>query len=519
MAEVTSHQKKEVALETKFFRNWQGTFTQASRHAIPEDRFYNLENLIPIGYANAHSVPNISGQLVDYAADTVYWSKYLNLNGTDYLFNLTTTGKVFAYAIGGASTFINGGHLLSGAGSRVVQWKNSIALFIDSTGYYYFDPTGPTFAQITGTGVPGAGNAIAVFSGRVWIANGRVITISGVDDYTAPSFLVANGAAFLNLTDAQIRSSVVELWPQNGYLYVVSASAINAIADVYVPSGASPPTPVFTNVNIQSIIGTDQPASIHAMDRLMIFGNRYGAYALYGVDAQRLSSDIDGTWQWVDFTQAISGGAVVVQNILCAALLIKRANDPIFGSNTVIAMWFQDNQGNEKWWFANYGAVTLIASAITNNAPALFAFIGNKLYQLFLDTTTAPNGVMSTALWSMDDPLADKQVLRAGFEASIATSGISPFTMTLDSLNGGSTAILLNNAAFITWENNSGTPVLWQNNALAFVSWINGAYQLYSGPTIGGFQKYQGITVNTGGAVCELSGIFMDYKRRARWQQ
>lgn len=526
MAQPPVMEKGEVQLRNKTFREWDSVNTQANRSSIPEKSFYNLENMIPVGDANILSVPNISAALADYALDTIYWSESVNLGGTEYIISFATNGKVFAYNIAGGSTQINSAlTLLSGANSRLSQWKQQIILFVDATGYYYWD--GATFAKLTGANIPTFGDDIAVAFNRVWILQGRVLRFSGIDGFGtgAPPipdatdyWATANGAGAVNLTDPAMRSAVVRLKAQNGYLYLVGASYINAISDVYVPSGAVPPTPVFTNLNIQALIGTDQAPSLHAYDRLLMFASRYGAYSLFGVSALKKSDDIDGTWKYIDFTQMISGGAVVVQNILCSAFLLKRNADPIFGSNTVLAMWFPRNNGKpDRWWFANFGSLTMIVSAMKNNAPALFGFIGNKLYQLFSDANSAPTGQIMSALWGMEDSLADKQCIREGFEVTVQTAGPNPFTMTLDTVNNQSAVVTLNNPALIGWINNSNQLVQWQNNLLAIVGWYSGAYLLYSGDEAGGYQKYVGLTVNTGGAICTFSAMYIDYKLKARW--
>lgn len=520
MTQPASMTKGEEPRRTKQFREWKGVFTQSSRSAMPEDRFYDLTNAMPIGNANLSTVPEKSAVLVDYGTDTVYWSQYVNRGGTDYLIQLCSNGKVFAYNLAGGSAQINGGGtLLSGSASRLAQWKNQIILFVDSTGYYYWD--GATFAKLAGANVPTAGDDIAVYAGRVWIVSGRVVRFSGVDGFGGGApvipdatdyWAIANGAGALNLTDPTLRSSVTRLWSQNGYLYIIGNSSINAISDVYVPSGAVPPTPLYTNLNIQSIIGTDQPGSLFALDRLLMFASRYGAYALYGVSAQRQSADIDGTWKYIDFTQVISGGQVIVNNILNAALLIKRLNDPVLGSGPVLAMYF-----DEKWWFANYGALTWVTSAIKNNAPALYGFIDNKLYQLFADTTTTPAIRAMTPLWPMEDALADKQVIRAGFEATL-TSFSGTFSLSVDTVNFQYSVVTLNAPNTIQWINNSNIVVQWINNLLAVVDWFSGAYLLYDGSAPGGFSKYVGLTLNgSAGVAGQLSSFYMDYKLKARW--
>lgn len=512
---------KEEPKRTKHFREFKGCFTRSTRQSIPDDRFYNLENLIPIGHSNIHTVPDKGAPLNDYGNDNVYFSQYANLNNVNYLVVFTTNGKVFSYNIdSNINTQINGpANLLSGSLSRMSQWKNSQWLFIDSSGYYSYD--GVTLSKITGPGVPSSGNDIAVYGNRIWIASGRLLTVSSLDDFSAASFLASNGAQTINLTDPDIRAGIVRLWPQNGYLYYFANSTIGAISDVYIPAGAVPPTPVMTRENIQGIIGTDQPASIFSYDRYVMFATRYGVYALLGITAQRVSDDIDGTWQYIDFSQQISGGQVVIRNILNAAFLIKRKSDPVFGSNTVLPMWFPNSDGSDnRWWFSNFGQVNFIVSAIVSGAPALFGFIGNVLYQLFGGdpTSTAPATQAMSALWAMEDPLADKQVIRAGFEVA-TTSLAGSFTISVDGPTGTIPVPNLSTPSNpVIWVNNSGNIVQWQNNSLLIVNWYNATFLLFNGSAPGGYSQYVGLTLSGSvNNVYELDSLIMDYKLRAKW--
>lgn len=500
--------KEEEPRQTKVFREWKGVNTRSSRNTLPEDAWYNLENMQPIGDGNILTCNNISASLHDYALDLIYWFQYVNVLGVDYQLLFSTGGKVFAYNIGTlASAQIATG--LSGAGSRVAQWKNTQALIIDASGYYHWD--GTTFAIIAGAGVPASGTDIAVAFGRVWIVQGRLVTFSGADDYTAPAFTVANGAGSLALTDPTLRSTVTRLYAQNGYLYIVGNTSINAISDVYVPVGAAPPTPLFTNTNLQAIIGSDQPGSFFPLNRGLMFANRYGAWALYGVQAERISEDIDGTWKYINTTLGVSGGAAVSNNIICAGFLVQRLNDPIFGSNTVVAMY-----SDKKWWFANYGALTFIGQGIVNNQPALFGLKANKLYQLFADASTGPTTVLTSALWPMDDSLADKEIIRAGFEVTVSLFSGS-FGMTVDTVNQKYSAVNLTSTGNVAWVNNTGQAVTWRNNVSAIVSWFSISYLLYNSVSPGVFGKYVGVTITATGSIYQFSAVDLDYKVRARW--
>jgi hypothetical protein len=511
-------EKGEAPRRTKIFRKFKGVVNNSARNALPDDAWWYLENMQPIGDANVQTVPALSSALYNYTTHTIYWAGYANVGGVDYIISFSSDGYVYAWNIV-AQTNTQIGSGFSGAGSRLSQWKNTDLLVVDTTGYYYWAGTG-TLTKLTGTGVPTLSSGtidIAVAFGRVWILAGRLLTFTGAngfDDGTVSGtnyFLPANGAGTVNLTDPTIRSTLTRLQAQNGYLYIIGPTGINCISDVYVPSGASPPTPLFTNLNIQAIIGSDQPGSIFAMNQALNFTNRFGAWSLYGTNANKISSDIDGTWKYINFSQAISGGQCVVNNILCSAFLIQRLNDPEWGSNTVLAM----NHDN-KWWFANFGALTFVCSGIVSNEPTLFGFLGNQLYQLFANTSVGPETILQTPLWPMEDELADKQVIRAGFEVTISTFSGS-FGMTIDTVSGSSQAVTLATSGNVGWQNNAGNIVAWENNALNPVAWFTGEYLLYNSTSPGVYGKYVGATISASASIYQFSAANMDYKLRARW--
>jgi hypothetical protein len=500
---------EEQPRQTHIFRKFKGVVNNSARNALPEDAWFYLENMQPIGDANVVSVPGFGPTLATYA-NIVYWSQYANVGGVDYIINFPVDGTVWAYAIV-AQTNTQIGSGFSGSASRIAQWKNTELLVIDSTGYYNWPGTG-TLTLISGTGVPTSGTDIAVAFGRVWIVQGRLLTFSGANDFSAASFLVANGAGSLALTDPTLRNNVTRLSAQNGYLYIISATAINAISDVYVPANANPPTPLFTNLNIQAIIGSDQPASVFAMNQALVFCNRYGAWYLYGTDANKISTDIDGTWQYLDFSQQISGGQAVINNILCTAFLIKRLNDPIFGSQALLALYH-----DQKWWFAyNFGA-TLVTSAVVNNVPTLFLFSGTQMVQCFVAGVTPLRTQLWTPLWPLDDELADKQVIRAGFEANVTNiSGL--FFLSIDSENGSEPTLSSSGNSNVVWQNNLLNTVTWQNNLLVTVQWLSNGYELFNATSPGVYGKYIGGRIQATSSAWQFSAFNFDYKLRARWK-
>lgn len=495
----------------KIFREFGGINTQSQRTAIGDTDFAWLENIQPVGLANLRTVPNISSELIDYSASPVYWAQSCNIANTEYIIVFSSNGKVFAYNVAAnTSSQINApATLLSGSGSRMAQWKGGtagVALFIDSTGYYYWD--GTTFAKITGAGVPSSGSDIAVYSNRVWIVSGRILYFSAADDYTATGWAGGSGAGFNNLTDSTLRSDVQRLYAANGYLYIFGLTSVNVISDVRVPTGAT--APIFTNLNIQSIVGTDQPASVFTWGRTLMLATRYGVYGIDGVDAQRISANIDGTWQQLDFTQALSGGAVMINNILTAATLVKWV-DPYGTARSLIAM-FADG----KWWFGNMGdSLARIVSAMRNNTPTLYGFINNKLYRLFSETTTSPAVQVKTALWSMGDSIRDKQVIRVGFETTV-TQSTGTFTATIDTQGSELPVDISSTIGRVVWLNNDIVPLNWTNNVSNIIYWVNSNYNLFNGDATA-WGKYLGSTFESSSASYQLSGFIIEYEFRARW--
>jgi len=500
----------------KVIRDFKGMVTKAYRTALNDDEFSRLENLQPVGYGNMRAVKAPSAALVDYAADTIYASQSVNVGGTEYLINFSTTGKAFAFNIAtNVSTTIKTG--LSGTLTRVAQWKNTIALFIDSTGYYSWD--GTTFTTIAGTGVPTSGSDIAVYAGRVWVVSGRVLSFSAADGYTTTdqaggtsSWASANGSSFVNLTDSTIRNDVKRLFATAEYLYIFAASSINIISDVRVPAGVTPPSPIFTNTNINALIGAVDPLSVVAFGRSILFSNRYGFFQLNGVQVKRLSEDIDQTFNQIDFSQAISAGTCVMSNILIACFLFKW-NDPASATaRTVIGCNF-DN----KWYLSfQVASMTLVSTGFLNNVPTLFGFAGNKLYRLFDDANASIATRAETALWDGDDSTLTKQAIRFGIELTLGASA-SGFMFGVDNEQGfGGSNGLSTVVSPVTWVNNSGGVVTFVNNSALPVTFYSVSYTAaYSAADQYG--KYLGETLTGTAAGYVLSALILEYEERARW--
>ncbi len=391
---------------------------------------------------------------------------------------------------------------------------------------------------------PESGNWIAVYAGRVWVATGRTVVFSGPNDYTAPSWDVAQGAGEFVIDDETLIGIITRLIVANGYLYIFGQTSIDIVSNVYVPSGATPPTPLFSRTNIDAINGTAFSYSIVPFGRLILFYNVHGIHALLGVDVQRISADIDGTIQQIDSNPPglVSAGVGISNNILTACFLLSWF-DPVLSAGqsrqTLLSFhdgrWFVHDPFNSTFPGATTDYLASVASAeIAGDPVALLArdfsfpptsdasnsrISGTDLYSLF-NGSGALQRTLQTALWDLGSSIHTKQAINYGIEGTVYDLNFS-ITATMDAQPGNSS---LNSANFLPptlqWYADAARTVLanWITATHTAATWVAPGYAFqYAGTQQYG--KYLGMTLSgqTGRAV--ISGLNLEYDRRdATWK-
>jgi hypothetical protein len=555
--------KTERPLQHFWLQRFLAVDTTDSRLALMDNAcFYDLLNVQPVGFSNLHSVRDASGVLADFGAHHVYrtWNVHLNPGnqlgaGKEYLICWATDGTLWAYDVAAQTNTQIGSNIDSA--NDVAQFDWTTALIVAKNGYWYWNGTGqiqpisngppattvtlPDGSTATADSAPSGGNAIAVYQGMVWIAQGRQLLYSVPNNFV--NFNTTAGGGWSGLTDSTLKSDVTALFAANGYLYLFGATSVDALSDVYYPvnpaTGQQLATPSFTKLNLNAIVGTDQPQSIMAYQRLVLFANRMGIWMIYGSTIERISgfdpnnnylSSIDGTWQYLSFdevtgvaqaTQSASGGQVMSNALLCAAFLVYRKGDPIFGTGPVMMMYQADMAGG-KWWSADtdVGPLTYICTALVNNQPALFGFANNKLYQLFADPASAPAARLMTGLWDLQDPLTDKQAIRAGIRMMLAGNPDRVGVKVMMDTVKDSYPISLSLIGLPEWTNQPNQLAEWQTPGGTEVDWNipNPPFLMYWGRAPQCWSPYIGFTVTTQpGTIFEVNSLSVDYKLAARW--
>lgn len=420
----------------------------------------------------------------------------LNKGGTGYT-AANTTVTIGAAPVGGtnatATAIVNGGVITQ--------------IVVNNPGAGY--TSAPT-VTITGSGSNANATAvltdkqtvdIASFQGRVWLAQGRTVFYTAAGSYNDFSTISAGN---IELTDDTLHTNITGLISANNFLYVFGEDSINVFSDVRVSAAG---LTQFTNTNVSASVGSKRINAIYPYFRSLLFMNDYGIYALVGATTTKLSDALDGIFPLIDFNYPVSGGQVLLNNILCAAFNFYY-NDPDAGLRPLQAVFF-----DKKWFLTSQGTLKYVTSLATAGGLYLYGTDGTNLTKLYSSTTADIDAMVQTALWPLTDVIRDKQALKLGVEATLTKGGI--LSLTVDSEYGSSPVYTLGN--YISWYNNLGTTIGWVNNSSATVQWIGGqGYQLYKSDAQQ-YGKYLGYTINSTAPGITYNTFEMEYELRARF--
>jgi hypothetical protein len=347
---------------------------------------------------------------------------------------------------------------------------------------------------------------IASFQGRVWIAQGRTVFYSAAGAYND---YITVSAGNINLQDDTLHSKINALISANNFLYVFGENSINVFSDVRVGTAGNT---LFTNTNVSASIGSRRIDAIFPYFRSLLFATDYGIYALVGATTSKLSDALDGIFPNINFDYPITGGQVLLNNILCAAFNFYY-DDPLTNTTRPIQAVFFD----KKWFITSQGTTARVTSVAQAGGVYLYSTNGTNLQKLYNDSTVAISSELQSALWPMNDTIRDKQALKWGLEAILgATGGI--VTVTVDNETGLGAAGTYDATNFIDWKNNAGTIIGWKNNSNVAIGWtglITGYYLYkYDAQQYG---KYLGLTLQSQSPALIYSTLEMEYELRARF--
>jgi len=352
------------------------------------------------------------------------------------------------------------------------------------------------------------GSTIAVFGGRVWTANGRLLSFTGTGATTGVTWddiLIADAAGTTTISDADLAHTITALRALNNYLYIFGDQSVRQIGSITVVSSIT----TFTPLTLTSDIGTSFPMTVQSYNRLVLFANKQGVYGIFGASVQKISDDLDGIFQLTDFSLQPSAALNDLNNIHNYALLLKY-NDPLLGARQILVLF----QG-DKWYVVSQGSLLAITSVPLGSTTQVetFGSSGGDVTQLLQNPLVNVPITFRTALTAHNKTLMAKQTIRAG--VAVTSNTAQSFTMLVET-EFSSNQYTLSAASIITWLNNAQAIVQWQNNSLLNVNFIGGGYR-FPYMDVEGYGKVLGMTVSGNLQGFAINTIAIEYKEADLW--
>jgi hypothetical protein len=346
--------------------------------------------------------------------------------------------------------------------------------------------------------------SVATFSGRTWVAAGRTVYYSAAGSY---SDFTSVSAGNFPITDSTLHGNIKSLLSANNFLYIFGEDSINVFSDLRVSGTGST---LFTNTNVSASVGSNLRYAVFPYFRSVLFMNNYGIYALVGSTTSKLSDQLDGIFPYIDFTLPVTGGQVLINNILCAAFnfYLKSTYPFATGGRFIQCVFFE-----KKWFITSQGELTYINPAPVGGVINMYGVADKSLFRLYASATANVSSKIQTALSPMKDPIRTKQALKFGIEATLTTGGT--FNVTVDSESGSSPTYVLNNT--VTWYNNSNVTITWLNNSSSTIGWLtSNGYALYKSDAQQ-YGKYLGLTMTSTDAGFVVNTFEFEHELRVRF--
>lgn len=401
------------------------------------------------------------------------------------------TGSPFGGAVSGT---IGGVNIITGGSDYTTA---PTVTFADSGGGTGATGTAELSNTATATAVvwPNAPNpkpiTLAVAFGRVWLAQSSVLIYTGTTGYD--DFDPANASGSLTIQDADLTRNITALRNLNNYLFIFGDASVKQIGNISVSGTITN----FTITTLSSDQGTTFRDSIASYNRLVVFSNTVGVYAVFGSSVEKISDDMDGIYRLIDFTQFPSAAVNDINNIHCYLLLVKY-NDPVTGPRALILAFM-----NKKWFVISQGSgLKFIYTAVVNGVFQTFGTSGLDTTQL-LANPNAPVAIkLSTSLTSHGNPVIGKRMGR--YVVAQTVGGSATMTLLLESERAPNQTISYNLSNILNFEGNN-------NEAIQFVA--AGSANLNFVVQAAGFHYRHGNSGGVGGIYlgATLTGSVQDF--------
>jgi hypothetical protein len=345
-----------------------------------------------------------------------------------------TSAPTISFTGGGSGSGASAAAVVGGSGVTTLTLTNPGAGYLASDSLSVgFSGGGGTGAAATAHVFPFVpnGTTLAVFQGRVWLGGTRLLQYTGTQGFD--DFNVANASGSLAISDADLVHSITALRSFNNYLFIMGDQSVKQIGNISLNAAGN--VTIFTILTLSSDQGTIYTPSCGSLNRVFMFANTNGIYAVFGSSVQKISDDLDGIFKLIDFSQQPQCAIADINNIHHIVYLV-RYKDPVAGTRSILLAftgkkWFVINQGNSL-------AAIATASTLASGKTLTFATSGSDITQILANPAIPVIFKLQTSLTHHGNAVQKKKIINGGLAVTLA-SGTGNIIVNYDTENGSFT--------------------------------------------------------------------------------
>ncbi|MHB8406315.1 MAG: hypothetical protein ACYDCJ_12925 [Gammaproteobacteria bacterium] len=386
-------------LQTMIHTQFGGLNLSAGPTAIADSEFLALQNLMPYANGNLAVVPAPSLLSAPPTGKSIHAIWCQTLANVPYLLTQMTDGSLYSYLQSTNTwTLIVTGTTVNGLSVTKFQGTDAsgnpeAVLFADTTLGYASWTAPNTWTVIDATKT---GQAICVYSGRVWIAIRQEIVFTSPDGYK--DFTLTNGAGFFTPTDPSMSTPPIQLLVAQNWLYILGSSimALNNVQITQVGNTTNSVTTFFVTL-VSSSVGITTPKAAMVYDNTLIVVTNIGVYVYYGLTERKISQNMGDNF---------SGSFTISACTIFGKTVLFLDNGYCFQ--------IEDN----RWFNVDFALVPTWISQDTQIFGGVSGYVATAagLFQFADNFTLATPCFVHTKLFDAGNASINKQVTKMGFE-------------------------------------------------------------------------------------------------------
>lgn len=503
--------------EPLMFDQFMGVNTSVTRAGVADQQAYWLDGFMPIGPRFLRTLYDVGEPIHFEDAQIIAFFNFGNIGETPYCIVVHTDGSIHAVnTITLAETQIAAAGTIQTPSRQsvgITQWGSQYIIIVSDQANGYFIWDGTTF-YLPGQPAPGggtvptgiSGTCIEIYTGRVWIGNGAVVTFSAPGSFV--DFSSGSGGGNFTSSDSFLRVSFTQLIQTNGFLYLIADSSINYISGVQ--TSGTPPSTTFTNQNADPETGTPWAATIDVFGRNIVFANAFGAHISYGAAVTKISTELDGVYNTVpnfaNFNPSAAKSIIFGKKVW---ILLLPIIDPVSGQQVnKLLLW-----DGKKWWASNQSVpIIYIQHQEINSVLTAYGTDGTSIYPLFNTPSSSFTKTAQSKLWTKSNLEMLQTTTRIWGAAQYYSSDSPDLTITVDNEIGGSSSVAALAPTEMHWTTQTGATMNWTTQTGAVMTWRASGIAIIQPTAVSQNGTMLGLTVQTDCADMALIMLVADIK-------